>query len=405
MGARTGERRADARIGDDESGSILVVFAILLPLILLSCAIVIDVGYWWANAKRTQIAADACALAAARDLPASPAWAARPDCMFGGRDYALTNLPNEGLADEPRHRSTSVTSPYTPEGAAHPPSSYVEAKVTLTVETFFGRIIGFGYIDITRRAVAEKQPPEGRLAVYAHDDDCSSDLKFNGHHINIDGGVHSNSFLSVDGLSYHAGSATYGTGCNPDIEPGSVFGEGPTAVPERNWPEWFTRTNFTCNKPPLPAWTTPNSTIPAGTYCQDEFKIDANNVTGNITVVANKITINGNGLNLTAWDPNEVLFFIPPNSSPQASDDGPDPPTPYLCDHTNKIEFNGNTYHWEGILFNPCGLVSLNAFDTLAGSSLLLGQVLGYEVSINGDHFNMIGTGDPTGDFELALFE
>jgi Putative Flp pilus-assembly TadE/G-like len=404
VGARTGARPGDARLGHGlggEGGNVLVVFALFLPLFLIVCAVVIDVGYWWANAKKTQIAADACALAAARELPAT--WTARPDCMFEGRDYALTNLPLEGLAEEPRHRNTSVTSPYAPENATYSPTRYVEARVTLTVRTFFGRIVGLGHIDITRRAVAEKKPPEGQLAIYAHDDDCSSDLKFNGHNINVDGGVHSNSFLSVDGLGYHSGPTTYGQGCNPDIEPGSTFDSGPTPVPKQTWPEWYTKgADFTCDKPPLPAWSTPNSTIPTGTYCQDEFKIDANNVSGTITVVANKITINGNGLNLSAREGNDVLFFIPPNSTSQTSDDGPDP---YTCDHTNKIEFNGNNYDWEGTIFNPCGSVIINAFDTVAGSSLLLGQILGFEVTINSDYFNMIGTGDATGDFALALFE
>ena len=71
--------------------------AVLLPLMLLFCAIVIDVGYWWVNGKKAQVAADACALAAAQQLPQT--LEPRPGCSlrlrFGGQDYVLVNLPAE----------------------------------------------------------------------------------------------------------------------------------------------------------------------------------------------------------------------------------------------------------------------------------------------------------------------
>lgn len=426
MGARTGERRADARIGyavkrgrsvsslrRDETGNILVAFAILLPLVLMVCAVVIDVGYWWANAKKTQIAADACALAAARELPASPAWIpARTDCMFDGTDYALTNLPLEGLADEPRHRSTLVTSPYLPEGAVRPPTSYVEAKVTLTVETFFGRIIGFGYIDITRRAVAEKQPPKGDMAIYAHDDDCGFSLRFNGEDQTIEGGIHSNGAWQQDGADFTAGGATYVEGCpgpHPTLTSGeTTFGEGPTAVPEQSWPEWFKRSDFTCtvgNPTTNIQISTDFQDLGTNTICANEFTISGRQITGKITVVANRITINNRDHTFTPNE-HEVLFFTPPNATPTPPDDD-DEQDNYVCDPDPALEMilNGENYHWEGIIMSPCGRVKFNGQDAVAGTSLLMGQIISNEVEINGANFNMIGTGNPTGDFTLALFE
>src|SRR5918999_2461378 len=88
-GRKSGEPRR--RSSRDESGSILVLFSIFITLFIMFCAIVVDVGYWWANAKKAQIAADSCALAAARELPQT---INRTECTYGApvRDYVLTNI-------------------------------------------------------------------------------------------------------------------------------------------------------------------------------------------------------------------------------------------------------------------------------------------------------------------------
>jgi Putative Flp pilus-assembly TadE/G-like len=398
-----GARPRTGRWGDEgirvsrERGSILVLFALLLPLLIVCCAIAIDVGYWWVMAKRTQTAADACALAAAQELP--HAYADVPNCIVeaGQSDYVLVNIPDQSASDpEPLHLGTRLRSPYSGD------PNLVEATVRMRVGTFFGRYVGLGFVEVERRAVAERAPPQGHLAIYAHDDDCSSDLKFNGHNINVDGGIHSNGFLGVDGLDFAGGPTTYVT-CNPDVEPGSTFDSGPTSVAARDWPEWFTTAELPCTYTHTSfTYSTPNSTMPAGIYCANDFKIDADGVSGNITVVARTITVNGNTSTLTPYAGNEVLFFIPPNSTPGSADDGPGS---YSCDHTNKIELNGNGYDWEGIVFNPCGLISFNNRDITAGASNLLGQVIGLEVSINSSDFSMIGTGEPIGDMILALEE
>ena len=169
------------------------MFAILLPLFMIGGAIVVDVGYWWANARKAQIAADACALAAARDLPQT--WN-RTECVHDGRDYVLTNLPPQGVDSEPVHVSTKVISPF--EGDA----TLVEATVNMKVRTFFGRYVGLGGVELTRRAVAEQSVGEGRYAIYAHSAGCpttgGTSLLFGGEHHTINGRVHSNGEYRVN---------------------------------------------------------------------------------------------------------------------------------------------------------------------------------------------------------------
>ena len=150
-----------------ERGNILVLFAVLLPLIMVCCAIAIDVGYWWVAGKRAQTAADACALAAAQELPHT--YADEPHCVVaaGQDDYVLTNLPDQSGSDpEPKHVFTRLRSPY----QSNP--NLVEATVHMRVRTFFGRFVGLGYVDVERRAVAEREAGVSQLAIFAGSADC-----------------------------------------------------------------------------------------------------------------------------------------------------------------------------------------------------------------------------------------
>jgi hypothetical protein len=389
-----------------ERGNILVLFAIVLPLLMLSCAITVDVGYWLVMAKRTQTAADACALAAAQELP--QAYNDVPNCVVeaGQGDYVLVNIPDQSaLEPEPRHLGTRLRSPYGGD------PNLVEATVRMRVGTFFGRYVGLGFVEIERRAVAEREPPEGHLAIYADSDDCGFSLKFNGEKQNIDGGIHANGAWQQNGADFTAGSATYVAGCptpHPQLTSGeTTFGEGPTPVPEQDWPEWFKRSDFTCTagNPSTNMQISTDFAVLNGTYCANEFTISGRQITGRITVVANRITINNRDHTFT---PNEhgVLFFTPPNSTPTPPNND-DEQANYVCNPDPALEMilNGENYHWEGIIMSPCGRIKFNGQDAVAGTSLLTGQIIAKEVEINGANFNMIGTGQATGDFVLALDE
>jgi Putative Flp pilus-assembly TadE/G-like len=407
MGARPGmgRPRDEGTRGSRERGNILVLFAIVLPLIMLCCAIAVDVGYWWVLGKRAQTAADACALAAAQELPHT--YADVPHCVVeaGQGDYVLVNIPDQSGPDpEPRHIFTRLRSPY---GGS---PNLVEATVHMRVRTFFGRFAGLGSVDVERRAVAEREPPEGKQAIYAHSDDCGFSLKFNGEDQTIEGGIHGNGAWQQNGADFTAGSATYVAGCtnNPSLTAGeTTFGEGPTAVPEQEWPEWFKRSDFTCDHgdPSTNLQIAVDFSVLAGTYCANEFTISGRQITGEITVVANRITINNRDHTFTPSE-HGVLFFTPPNSTPTPPNDD-DELTNYVCNPDPALEMvlNGENYHWTGIIMSPCGRIKFNGQDAVAGTSHLLGQIIAYEVEINGQNFNMTGTGAPPGEFTLALNE
>jgi len=419
---RSRGRRAKARC-QDQSGNILILFAILLPLFLFAGMIVIDVGYWWANARKAQIAADACALAAARELP--QAWEGpniRDECFHDGQDYVLTNLPDQsgGADTEPFHVSTAVLSPF--EGR----SDQVEATVTMRVQTFFGRFIGLGGVELSRRAVAEQSVGEGDYAIYANAADCGDALRFNGEDMSIDGRVHSNGEYTVDGEDYWAAIGTYQGQCQLDIEPGSQFGSpqatAPVGVPQPqgfdDWPEWFTPAQFgwfagctfKANKIEIDDTTLKldgnssnhGGTLPSGVYCaRDLFKIGGNNLRGQITALAKKIEVGGNGHDFTSFAANKVLFFAVPNTDDLPGNDGVAPHgAGHFCSHSEEMNLvNGNNNIWKGKIFHPCGRVIVNGNS----SSTIEGAIYAKLVRINGGGFNMIGKSDAGGTIILAL--
>jgi Putative Flp pilus-assembly TadE/G-like len=445
-----------------EDGNVLVLFSLLLGLLLMVCALAIDVGYWWVAGKRAQIAADACALAAAQELPHT--YADLPNCSIeaGQPDYVLTHLPDQGepYAD-PHHLLTRLRSPYNGD------QSKVEATVRLRVGTFFGRIFGVQSVIVERRAVAERIEGVAKLAIFAGSTDCGGGkgLRIDGDNINVTGLTHSNGEYTVNGAAPpEQVKITSGTiareNCvadtNPDGPPassaGAKFGDGDEWLPqdgeELQWPDWWYPADFgwylpegsgpgRCTykgehiqidsthlkitgrpdqalaaDPDKPGW----KVVPTGTYCATgSFSIGGDKHTGELTALSPLIVIDGNGQEYTphVFD---MLFFTVPNSNEISSDDAPfilgnfDPPnippyTPCYPSPAADTNLNGENYTWAGIIFNPCGKVKINNKTSSIGTPQLVGTIYGFMVEVNGDDFNMVGTQDAEDNISIALVE
>jgi hypothetical protein len=420
---------------------------------------VVDVGYWWVAGKRAQIAADACALAAARDLPAD--WdPARTECVFAGEDFVLVNLPDQSGSDpEPLHLSTTVFSPYESD------PSMVEATVEMRVQTFFGRIVGLEWIDLTRRAVAEQQTGQGKMAIYVNSLDCDSgeSLEFDGKNMHIHGWVHTEGGLhvSVDGgppqpnFTADKGTMAFDPGypggdvtrCQESINPVNQVADfvpgHPDYLPEGiepiDWPVWYTPDQFGWYDPavgsaspnqcrfkgnkieiendtikvdgssvaPVPA----SGLLPSGIYCAREtFSINGNKrFNGSITALAEEIKINpsANGIDLEAFagSPDAVLFFTIPNSTGWPlgpggmNDDGP-PAAGLTCSHTKELQFNADNSTWSGLVFNPCTRTLIDQSNT-TGSGAIVTKML----KVNGTGFDFTGDSKFSATITLGLVE
>jgi Putative Flp pilus-assembly TadE/G-like len=428
---------------------VLVLFSIFIGLFLMCCAIVIDVGYWWANAKKAQVAADACALAAAGDS-GFPKTYNQTHCSFGSKEYVLTNVPpqtdpNKGA----KHLSTTVIAPYKGD------PKRVEATVRLRVRTFFGRIVGLDYIDLTRRAVAERQEGTGNWAIYSHDFtgcDGGEGLEFNGGGIFVNGRVHSNARYHVnsgnppdDDFWALEGTIDRNT-CVASLDPepqGAAYGTGPEPrdfLPQDGtfepWPAWYTPAQFNwpqCSganfsarqinikkdKIELKGKTfgggdqdiNYSGNIPTGTYCAREQLTTSDDIKGKVTLLSPQLTIGGGKVEL---EPNQhnVLFFSIPNwggswaADTNPNNDGSFPAGNPTCTNPNiEMQLNASQIKWAGTIFNPCGRVNVNNGASIGGNPQLVGTILGFKVKVNQNDFNMIGLDDFGGSADLALYE
>lgn len=372
----------------------MVLLAIMLPLLLGLGAITVDIGYWYVVKKTAQDAADAAALAAARELPNKDAAEAR------AMTYVQANM---------RDAAWRVEFPYVPNpadpgvsGGGEPDYTKIEVTVTHATSTFFGRLFGLIAPTVSRRAVAERLEG-GRLGIYAHEYRCPEfALRQSGDDQTIIGQVHSNGTYEVAGNGSYITAATYRDACTPSIDSGNSFGGNPSPTPiveQLNWPEFFTVSRFVdygCTNPLVGEILIDQdgARIPDGVYCADKFTVDADNVSGEkITVVARQITIRGQGNSFKPYTEG-LLFFVPPNVTPTTVDDGPVPEE--ICSKDMKdMEISGSGHRLEGIIFSPCTLIRISQ-DSEDGAPTpfdMKGQIIGMRVEIAGDRFHMTGTG------------
>jgi hypothetical protein len=350
-----------------ESGQALVVTVLFLAVLIGMAGLVVDVGSWYVQHRKTQAAADFGALAAAAELPSRTA-AARDFAA----DYVAENVPGA---------TADVTLSYDGDPRK------VEVKAKVKGETFFLRLFGFDSVDISARAVAQKIASSVPLAIFAYDDSCSAfGFGANGDSMNINGGIHSNGSFKVNGNDFNAGGARAGgpNDCAPYVNGARIrFGEEeqPLHEPEfQDWPRYFTESEFVCtfrgrkfefNRTP--------QMIPDGVYCASEaFIANGNNQSGNITVLAPQIVINGDNQRFTPFAEG-LLFF---------------------ATGTKELVLDGNSFNWTGTIFHPRGRVKINGDQY----SVLNGLIEGLHVEVNGYGFAMNGTG-PASEDDIALIE
>lgn len=392
-----------------EAGQTVVLFAILLPLFLGLGAIAVDIGYWYVVKKTAQDAADAAALAAARELPGGCT-----EAEAVGHDYGTQNMPEATAVD--------VTTPCEDAEVA---SDSVRVAVTAKADTFFGRLFGVLDVTVTQQAVAERVDRPGNLALFAYDEpDCDegNGLEFEGHNTIVNGMTHSNSRFRISAGPFWAADGTisrnnctssiekevvsaFGNGDPPDREPRDVF-------ETLNWPAWFAPADFgwfsyctfkgtsiqvTADEVVItgPDRTIPHGgTLPGGTYCATEsFVLMGDGVRGAITALAPSILVSANDTSLRPYSGTNVLFFAVPNADFNLENDGsltaggspdcqPDPGADMWLD--------GAGNRWTGVVFSPCGRVVLN----LTGERSLEGAVLAHQIRVDADGFNMLGKSD-----------
>ena len=224
-------------------------------------------------------------------------------------------------------------------------------------------------------------------AIYAHEK-CTGGsgkgLLVNGTGMDLDGTIHSNGNFKINGSNFASGTASLyrpQSGCSTVYQPSKVnFGPpSPTApvnVPLQNWPWNPSKSEFPCTHPVKDDWVFngSNMTIPEGVYCaKKSFKINGSNITGEITVLAPEIVVNGKNINLSWHTGGMLLFAINPQTGALSS---------------KEIVMNGELVATgltlTGVIHNPGGGVKVNGT-----AKLHRGFIQGRWVELNGSGFRM----------------
>jgi hypothetical protein len=211
-------------------------------------------------------------------------------------------------------------------------------------------------------------------------------VRLNGDQMAIEGGLHSNGAFSVNGNDNFGGSATSGgpNQCKPVVNgANNSFGGEPGPFEDttfREWPIYYTQSQFACDYVADEFKFNQNDfVIPSGVYCARKlFSANGNVQSGKITVLAPEIVVNGNKQRFEPYS-QDLLFF---------------------ATGSKELILDGNAYDWKGVIFHPNGRVKINGNEL----SIFAGLIEGLTVEVNGNGFNMTGTGETIFDF-ISLVE
>jgi hypothetical protein len=144
-----------------ERGQILVIGAAAMVILLGILALVIDLGFTWMLRRAEQNAVDPATIAAARYIPAGDVSAMEEAACFYARengffpDATTYDLGLNGCvaANDPNGAILTVNWPPA-SGPYAGDSGYVEVVLNSGHATFFSRVFGWGWMEVTTNAVA-----------------------------------------------------------------------------------------------------------------------------------------------------------------------------------------------------------------------------------------------------------
>jgi Flp pilus assembly protein TadG len=369
------------RRGQDESGVVLVLVAIMMVAILGMAALAIDVGSFYQAQRQAQAAADAGALAASQDLPGSAASA-----LTDGTTYATTNYPGA---------TATVSTPY--NGS----SSQVKVTVNATTPSFFGRIFGITKANVSASAVAGETASGSPAAIFAYDDTCGSSngllLGTNGG-LTVPGGVHSNGSITASNTGATYGPSTYGgpNGCSFNPNSGACVNSyngacSPTSsatlqpYPD-DYRNTFTNNPSTCtfSGGDLNLQNDNNKVLTNGTYCYSTIEFNSSGMSCTCTFWASSSFQFNQTANNFAPDFGNLTFY-------------------YTGSGSLNINSNGNAWLLNGgTIFAPYASVTINA----PSNTNVSGFVEAEDVTINGNGpTTWTGTGPSSGTGGSSLLQ
>jgi Flp pilus assembly protein TadG len=365
-----------------ERGSVAVIVAVLLPVLVAIAGLVIDVGSWYETKAQLQTAADAAALAGAQRLPGSPSSA-----QAAAQTLAADNI------------SGATVTPVTPYNGD---STEIQVTVSKRASVSFASILGITAPTITASAVAQSVQTQGTGGfIYAASTAC------NAISIISSGKVSSTTLWSNGGITA-VGQAVNVTG-NVDVAssscpfPSQLTPPGATSVSAYpGWPEplpTVAQGNFpsTCSSASISiidsSWLSSN---PPGIYC----------TTGTVSIVnSGNMTFSGYEFVSESTSPAAISVVTSGNTTftgycPSSCSSGGTPQTIFYATAGGVSFVNSGSGTFTGDVFVPDGPVGL----TVSGGTNT-GFIEASTVSVtNSGNTTLTGTGPtPSGGSTMKL--
>ncbi len=183
-------------------------------------------------------------------------------------------------------------------------------------------------------------------------DNSAIDLSGSGNAVT--GNVHSNGGLKISGSrNTVSGTLTYRTGCNASVKGLTATATGLQADPLAH----LTPAHFPCTFTRSGSWTLSGNLAP-GVYCATgTITVSGSGVSGDVTLVANRIEISGSNVNLT---PNRLGVVAWATGSGDA------------------VKVSGSRASLGGIVYAP------NGRTELSGANLTLGSIVASTIKLSG---------------------
>jgi hypothetical protein len=151
---------------DRQRGNVIILFAVLLPMLLGFAALVVDLGHGWQVRNQLQNAADAAALAGARDLDGTPLQyvpARLSAVYYSGLHQANGASVSLPIGNVVLGNWNFLTRTFTPDPGTMPSYRVNAVSVTaptLTVSTWLAPILGISSENVGATAIAVGGSPD-----------------------------------------------------------------------------------------------------------------------------------------------------------------------------------------------------------------------------------------------------
>lgn len=351
----------------DEAGSILVLVALLLPVLLGMVGLAMDAAHLYMRRRHMQGVADLAALAAAQKVAETGSAAKK-----AARDFAAAN----GFLHGSGSRVVEVQTPYEAD------ATLVRVELRDSIPALFVRVLGIGGSRLRVQSVARNA---GKPVIWAQSTSCgtkSSEIPFyfGGSSAVWTIPLHSNGSMALGGsTNTFEEKITYG--CTLVANSGNSYTYPPQQVAPRAWPLKVDPTSWTCDFKSTgdfhvgdkgPWWANFDQKIlKPGVYCSDrKLTLKGGSAKGRVTFYSvEDMEIGGKQYRLEAYKDN-VLFYSASSTS-------------------NALVVEGSEGRMTGLIVVPNGRLAFSG----SGNHFLNGSMYASRVAVSGSDWTMQGSG------------